>query len=97
MTVLPLQPRLDPYRGSNETRRRKAAEKNALARRVVDYLNTLIANNDADIQQYLYCDIAHDLSLDVEDVIPAVKYGGDNGITVGVTEEGRRAIARYRT
>ncbi|MCC8944199.1 hypothetical protein H8A97_03555 [Bradyrhizobium sp. Arg62] len=95
-TQLPLQPRLDPYRGSKDNLRRKKVQHNAMARRVVDHLNTLIANNPADRQQYLYYYVARDLGLTAEEVESAVMYGGHNGITVGVTEEGRRALASYK-
>ncbi|WP_271565792.1 hypothetical protein [Bradyrhizobium sp. CCBAU 11386] len=67
-----------------------------MARRVVDHLNTLIANNPADRQQYLYYEVTHDLGLTAEEVESAVMYGGHNAITVGVTEEGRRALASYK-
>ncbi|WOH68668.1 hypothetical protein [Bradyrhizobium sp. BWA-3-5] len=97
MTKLPLEPRLDSYRGSKENLQRKAAEHNAMARRVVDHLNTLIANDPADMQQYLYHEIARDLGLTVEDVASVVMYGGHNGITVGVSEDGRRALAPYKS
>lgn len=96
MTDLPLQPRLDDYRGSKENLRRKVAEHNAMAQRVVDHLNTLIANDPRDLQQYIYADIAHDLRLSTDEVQSAVMYGGHNGITVGVTEEDRQALARFK-
>jgi hypothetical protein len=87
---------LDPYRGSKENLRRKATEHNAIARRVVDHLNTLIANDPGDQQNYLYYEIAHELGLTVEEVKSVVMYGGHNGITVGVDDAGRRALARYK-
>lgn len=92
MTHFPLQPRLESYRGSKENLRRKAAEHNAMARRVVDHLNTLIANDPRDRQLYIYDSIARDLGLSADEVQSAVMYGGHNGITVGVTDEDR---ARY--
>ncbi|WP_027555094.1 hypothetical protein [Bradyrhizobium sp. Cp5.3] len=95
-TRLPLQPKLDPYRGSKDRLRRKAAEHNAMATRVVYHLNRLIADNPNDQQQYLWYEVARALGLTVEEVGSAVMYGGHNGITVGVTEEGRRALASYK-
>lgn len=74
MTDLPLQPRLDPYRGSKENLRRKATEHNAMARKVVDHLNTLIANDPDDRQNYLYYEIARDLGLTVEEVESYVRW-----------------------
>ncbi|TCU75308.1 hypothetical protein EDE08_103528 [Bradyrhizobium sp. R2.2-H] len=93
---LPLQPRLSDYRGSDPKKRRKADEHNAMAQRVVDHINTLIANDQAAMQQYLWYSVARDLKLTVEQVESAVMYGGHNGITVGVSEEGRRALAAYK-
>ncbi|KYK44902.1 hypothetical protein A1D31_11840 [Bradyrhizobium liaoningense] len=93
---LPLQPRLKDYRGADPKKRRKVADHNAVAQRVVEHLNTLIANDQAAMQEYLWHEVARDLGLAVEDVEAAVMHGGHNGITVGVTEEERRAIARYK-
>lgn len=93
---LPLQPRLKDYRGADPKKRRKVAEHNAMAQRVVDHLNTLIANDLEPMQQYLWYDVACDLGLTADDVESAVMYGGHNGITVDVTEENRRAVARYK-
>ena len=96
LAMLPLQPRLDGYRGAAPQKRRKADEHNAMAQRVVDHLNSLIASNPAPMQQYLWCEVARDLDLTAEDVELAVRYGGHSGITVEVTEQGRRAVARYK-
>jgi hypothetical protein len=96
MTKLPLQPRLDGYRGSDRKKQLKASEHNAMARRVVDHLNNQIANDPDERQQYLYYEIARELELTVEQVESAVMYGGHNGITVGIDEEGRQQLARYR-
>lgn len=92
---LPLQPRLSDYRGSDPKKRRKADEHNAMAQRVVDHLNALIANDPAPMQQYFWHGIARDLGLTADDVESAVMHGGHNGITIGVTEDGRQAVARY--
>ncbi|MEZ2201885.1 hypothetical protein AAE027_07555 [Bradyrhizobium japonicum] len=93
---LPLQPRLMDYRGADPKKQRKVAEHNAMAQRVADHLNTLIANDPAPMQQYLWHGIARDLGLTTDKVESAVMYGGHNGITIGVTDEGRRAVARYK-
>ncbi|WP_145984257.1 hypothetical protein [Bradyrhizobium nitroreducens] len=93
---LPLQPRLDGYRGADPRKRREASEHNAMAQRIVDHLNTLIANDPDPMQQYHWYEIARDLGLSPEDVESAVMYGGHNGITVDVTDENRRAVAGYK-
>ncbi|MBP0116384.1 hypothetical protein [Bradyrhizobium vignae] len=93
---LPLQPRLKGYRGADPKKRRKAAEHNEMARRVVDHVNKLIANNPEPSQQYLWYEVARDLGLTVEDVESAVMYGGHHGVTVGITEESRRSLAAYK-
>jgi hypothetical protein len=96
MGALPLRPNLKFYRGSKRHLQRKNAEYNAMAERVADYVNALIANNPNEIQQYLFGTIASDLGLTVDQVRSAISDGGYNGITVGVREDARRALARYR-
>lgn len=93
---LPLQPRLKDYRGADPKKRRKIAEHNAMAQRVVDHINSLIANDPDPLQQFHWYEVARDLNLSAEDVESSVMYGGHNGITVDVTEENRRAVARYK-
>lgn len=93
---LPLQSRLKGYQGADPKKRRKVAEYNAMAQRVVDHLNTLIANDPDPMQQYFWHGIARDLGLTADEVRAAVMYGGHNGITVDVTEENRKAVARYK-
>jgi hypothetical protein len=96
MAILPLQPRLKSYRGAKENLRRKNNEYNAMARRVVDHVNTLIANDPRETQQYIYDYIAIDLGLSRDEVRDAIYGGGNNGITVGVTAQDRTALARYK-
>ena len=45
MGILPLRPYLKHYSGSQENPRRKTAEYNEMATRVVEHVNALIANN----------------------------------------------------
>jgi hypothetical protein len=92
MTQLPLQARLQNIRGSTERARRRVIDHNAMARRVVDHLNRLIANNPERNQQYFWADIARELSLSPEEVERAVMYGGHNGITIAVSDEDRTAL-----
>lgn len=94
MSVIPVRPQLKDYNGRNEARRRKVDEFNAMAQRVVDHVNILIANNPNEIQEYNFHLIAIDLGLSAEDVQSAIMYGGHNGITLGVGAEERRALER---
>ena len=64
-----------------------------MAHRVVDHINTLIANNPAATQQYIYEYIAIELRLSHEQVASAVAGGGHTAVTVHVSDEGRRALA----
>jgi hypothetical protein len=75
----------------------KNAEANERARRIVDYVNHLIANNPEEQQQYLFAYIAMDLNVDVADVRSAIEAGGHNGISLRVTPEDRLALSRYKT
>ena len=77
--------------------RRKTAEYNEMATRVVEHVNALIANNADENQQYMFAEIAIDLGLTADQVRSAISYGGHNGITIHVTEEDRVALARYKS
>jgi hypothetical protein len=94
--MVPVVPHFKHYRGGKENIRQKTEQFNAMAQRVADHLNTLIANNPDEIQQYLFYSIARDLHLTVDDVRSAISDGGYNGITVGVREEYRRDLVRYK-
>jgi hypothetical protein len=97
MAILPLRPYLKHYSGSQENPRRKTAEYNEMAIRVVEHVNALIANNADENQQYMFAEIAIDLGLTADQVRSAISYGGHNGITIHVTEEDRVALARYKS
>jgi hypothetical protein len=97
MSQIPIMPALAEYRGSKDNLRRKAAEHNLMARRVVDHLNTLIANDPSDMQQFIFASVARDLGLTADEVQSAVRYGGHNGITVCVTDEDRKVLARFKS
>ncbi|MHC2276364.1 hypothetical protein ACVME8_002975 [Bradyrhizobium diazoefficiens] len=94
--MLPLRPRLKNYRGSDPKKLGRVIERNKMAERVVEYVHRLIANNSADLQPYLYADIGRDLELSADHVEASIMYGGHNGITIGVTEQDRFALARYK-
>lgn len=96
MPLLPLTPDFKVYRGSKENLRRKATEYNAIAQRVADHVNTLVANNPDEIQQYMFASIARDLRLTIDQVRSAIPDGGYNGITFSVLEAERQALARYK-
>ena len=96
MSILPLEPRLKTYNGSNEKLTRKNNEHNRTAKRVVRHLNELIANNDNEDQQYFWADIAHDLEIGADEVQSAVRYGGHHGITLRVAATDRAALAWFK-
>lgn len=98
MPGVPIQPRIKSYRGAKPALQRKNAEENERARRIVDYVNHLIANNpEEQQQQYLFGYIAIDLKVDVEQVRSAIEAGGYNGISLRVTPDDRPALERYKT
>lgn len=89
MIKLPLHPRL---KGSTATN----AEFNRQAQRIIDHLHRLIAANPNETQQYEYADLARDLGLSVDVVGAAIAYGGNNGITVTVSDHDRKKLARLQ-
>ena len=97
MPQLPVQPRFKSYLGSKENLRRKAAEHNAMAQRVADYVNSLAANNPNEIQQYTFSTIARDLGFTTDQVRSAIGDGGYNGITFGVRKAEREALAAIKS
>lgn len=96
MVDLPLRPRLNAYRGAKPNMQRKAAEENLVAHRVCNHLNRLIANDPAEVQQYIFAEIAIDLMLPVEVVRRAIPGGGYNGITVGVRSSDRARMSQFK-
>jgi hypothetical protein len=94
--MVPLQPRIKKYSGSNERQRQKVNEQNSLHLTIVDYINGLVANDPEELQQYFFGDIALDLGVSVDRVMDAIKNGGVRGITVRVRQEDRPALARYK-
>ncbi|WP_210161105.1 hypothetical protein, partial [Bradyrhizobium sp. STM 3809] len=67
MPQLPLEPRLKNLTGSNDRARRKVIEHNAMARRVVEYLHRRILENPEPCQQYMWVEVARQLSLSIEE------------------------------
>jgi hypothetical protein len=96
MSHLPLTPHFKTYRGSKEALRRKASEYNRMAQRVADHVSALIANNPDETQMYLFYSIAYDLGLTEDQVRSAISDGGYDGITIGVREDDRQMLARYK-
>jgi hypothetical protein len=88
---------LKNYRGSKENLRRKTAQQNATGHRIARHVNTLVANNPAEIQQYIFAMIAHDLGIATDEVRSAISDGGYNGITICVTEDARREMNRFKS
>ncbi len=97
MPLVPIVPHFRKYGGRKEAVRQRTAEFNGQAQRVADHVNALMANNPDEIQQYYFGTIASDLGLSVDVVREAISDGGYNGITVGVREEERRALERYKS
>lgn len=96
MSIFPIEPQLEVYRGSKENLRRRANEKNAIRHRVAEHVNRLAANNPDECQQYTFATIARELGVPVDEVRAALGDGGYNGITFGVRGPDREALARYK-
>lgn len=94
MVELPIQPRFKRYRGAKPNLQRKAAEEYSAAKKIADHVNTLIANDPSEIQQYIFARIALDLRVEADEVRRALP-GGYNGLTLRVTEADRRALVSY--
>jgi hypothetical protein len=97
MAILPLRSHLKHYSGWQENPRRKIAEYNEMATRVVAHVNASIANNPDESQQYMSAEIAVDLGLTADQVRSAFSYVGHSGMTIHVTEEDRVALARHKS
>ncbi|WP_245432954.1 hypothetical protein [Mesorhizobium sp. WSM3866] len=95
MPILPLRPSLKSYRGGKANVQLKTAKANALAQRIADHINMLIANDPHEMQQYLFASIARDLGCSTDAVRSAISDGGYNGISIRVLGDDRRALARY--
>ncbi|MBZ9925017.1 hypothetical protein [Mesorhizobium sp. BR1-1-4] len=96
MPILPLVPHVSRYRGGKRDLQLKNAQANALAQRVAEHVNKLIADDPRELQQYFFANIARDLGVSVEVVRGAISDGGHNGITIRIDAEDRIALARYR-
>jgi hypothetical protein len=95
MPTLPLRPHLKSYREGKANLQLKAAEENALAQRIADHVNRLIARDPHEIQQYFFAQIALDLGCTTEAVRSAIPAGGNNGITLRVSDEDRHTVANW--
>ena len=95
MPALPIKPRSRHYRGSNPALARKAADHQLIASRIAEHLNRLIANNQSEVQQYSWAEIANALSVSISEVRASVWIGGNNGVTLRVTPELRQELACY--
>jgi hypothetical protein len=96
MAELPLRANQKSYLGKDRHRRSQVQFHNQRAQKIVDYINTLIANNLSSNQQYIWMSIAYDFGCDTREVREAVAYGGNNGITISVTEDDRQRMAYYK-
>jgi hypothetical protein len=93
--ILPISPRLKRYSGSKPELMRKSLSEQAIAIKIAEHVNALIANNPSEIQQYIFADIASDLDVTTEQVRSAISDGGYNGITLRVREVDREKLKRY--
>jgi hypothetical protein len=57
-------------------------------------VNRKIANDPSESQQLMFGSIAIELGIDAAEVWDALSDGGQNGITIRVTEADRLALAR---
>lgn len=96
MSIFPLRAHQKVYRGAKEKLRREAAEVNAKRHRITEYVNSLAANDPREIQQYSFASIARELGVTDDDVRGAIGDGGYNGITFGVRDAEREALASYK-
>lgn len=88
MKVAPVFVPLDPYRGSQQARLRKAIQYNECARAMEAYLNASIEADPTPIQTYYYPQLARATGFDralVRRVLFAVD-NGHNGLTVARSE-----------
>jgi hypothetical protein len=68
-----------------------------MARKVADHLNTLIANDPDETQQYMFANLAYDLGYSPEEVRSAISDGGYNGITFHISSDDRRALETHKS
>ncbi|WP_271519421.1 hypothetical protein [Bradyrhizobium sp. CCBAU 53380] len=94
---IPVEPKLRYYMGASPKLKRENRDYNDVARRAAYHLNTLIANNESDTQQYMFANIARDIGASTDDVRSALSNGGYDGITfTNISAEERKALAPYR-
>lgn len=97
MPQIPIQGRYKEYRGANAAMRERVAAHNRMVDRIVTHLNTQVANDPAERQQYLYGFVALDLGLTKEQISSAVRDGGSNGISLRVLPADRLAMEHYKS
>lgn len=96
MSGLPLRARLKEYRGGKRDLMDRAMEENRKRERIVDYVNRLIANDPAEMQQHLFSNIAFETGYSVDLVREAIPIGGHNGFTIRVTWADRERLEPFR-
>lgn len=84
MTSYPIHVQRDHYRGRDPRRRERQRRHNEVAQICERYLNEKIATSPANVQTYLYYQVARDLRLPLEEVREVLFSvdGGHNGLTV---------------
>ncbi|HEX2207000.1 MAG TPA: hypothetical protein VHG93_04910 [Longimicrobium sp.] len=89
MKIYPISVPRKPYRGRNDSMRRKVAQYNDDAAVLEEYLNERIEADPAPVQEYLYGFIARDVGMSVARVTE-ILFGvdcGHNGLTVAKSAE----------
>jgi len=92
VTTFPIKPLMTHYRGPNAILRRKAADANLLAHKILRQLNENILADPAEMQQHSFQDIADALGCPVDAVRSAIPAGGHYGINLRVTERDREIV-----
>lgn len=97
MPFLPFTAQFKHYAGAKPELRRKNNEAFAVATRIAEHVNRLVANNPNELQQYYFASIAAEMDVTTNQVRSAISDGGYNGITLRVTGEDREELKRYES
>ena len=83
MPAYPIRVPRSTYRGSNPTKRRKAAELDRIADKLEMHINRAMEESKEERQVFVYGFLAHELRISESQVLEILSgYGGGTGITV---------------
>ena len=84
MVIYPIRVKRKQYRGMNPREQEKTRNYNELAKVLEGYINEKIKEDESEVQQYIYGNIASDLNLEIAEVreILFSVDCGHNGFTV---------------